>query len=237
MMHFTVETYTPAEAACRKCCCEELTLQPGTTTKVSVGYAPWAIPIGQLHCQPQFALEKLDTCVLPVVNNNLPPQFVAGVDMVKFDTGVNVTLNGDLKTKIGDLEGDPLTFKMLPLYGPKHGTLLLNTDGTFVYMPQSNYKGQERFYCTVTDSINTPVTFEVMIAVGIDSGTMVPTPSISVGAPVVDQRYYTVSFPVTMAPSAQPCDVWRLTVLQAALDCDCQCFTRTDCFDIKVAKC
>jgi len=26
-------------------------------------------------------------------------------------------------------------------------------------------------------------------------------------------------------------------VLQAALDCECICYTRTDCFDIGIAKC
>jgi len=61
--------------------------------------------------------------------------------------------------------------------------------------------------------------------------------NLSVGMPIVNQKYFTVCFPITLSPAAQECDVWRLTVLQGALDCQCICYTRTDCFDVKVAKC
>ena len=36
---------TPSTNGCVKCCCERIALKPGTTTKVSLGYAPWAVPI------------------------------------------------------------------------------------------------------------------------------------------------------------------------------------------------
>ena len=66
---------------------------------------------------------------------------------------------------------------------------------------------------------------------------VIPAPHISIGPAVVDQRWFTVYFPVTVSPAASTCEIWRLTVLQAALDCDCTCYTRTDCFDIGIAKC
>ena len=86
MMHFTVNDYQ-AINNCQKCCCEKLNLKPGTVNKVSVGYAPWAVPIGQLHCTPQFQIEQMDTCPLPV-GSNLPPTMTADV---KFSTTVNAT--------------------------------------------------------------------------------------------------------------------------------------------------
>ena len=232
MMHFTVEDYTAVNANCVKCCCQKLSLKPGTTNKVSVGYAPWAVPIGQLHCAPQFQLEMMETCPVPA-GSNMPPHAVADV---KFSTAMNALLENTLINMIVDPELTALTFKALPLYGPQHGKLDLKADGSFSYMPAPNFKGEERFYVSASDNSNTAI-FEVMIAVGIDAAAMIAAPHISIGAAVVDHRYYTVYFPVTVSPAAAECEIWRLTVLQAALDCDCQCYTRSDCFDIGIAKC
>jgi Bacterial Ig domain len=232
MMHFTVEDQTAVDANCITCCCQKLKLKPGTTTKVSVGYAPWAVPIGRLHCPPQFQIEQMETCPAPT-GTNLPPQAVADV---KFSTAMNSLLENTLVNMITDPEGLPLSFKLLPLYGPQHGKLDLLEDGSFSYMPMSNFKGEERFYVSASDGMHKAV-FEVMIAVGVDAANMIATPKISVGAAVVDHRYYTVYFPVTISPAAVECEIWRLTVLQAALDCDCTCYTRTDCFDIGIGTC
>jgi len=232
MYHFTVENIESSSSGCQTCCCEKLSLKPGTTTKVSVGYAPWAVPIGELHCTPQFMIEQMDTCPVPV-GSNMPP---AATAEVKFSTPMSAQLDNDLKNMIVDPEAATLTFKVLQLYGPKHGKLTLQPNGAFTYVPVANYVGEERFYISASDGTNT-VIFEVMIAVGIDPASMAPMPHISIGPAVVDKRLFIVSFPVTMSPAAQACEIWRLTVLQAALDCDCQCYTRTDCYDIGVANC
>ena len=232
MRHFTVEDYTAVDAQCMKCCCQKLNLQPGTVTKVSVGYAPWAVPIGQLHCAPQFQIEQMDTCPVPV-GSNAPPQATADV---KFSTDVNALLENTLTNSISDPEATVLKFKALPLYGTKHGKLDLLEDGSFSYMPMSNYKGGDRFYFSASDGMKS-VIFEAMIAVGIVTDTMVATPSISVGPATVDNRYFNVSFPVSVSPAANECEVWRLTVLQTAMDCSCTCFSRTDCFDIGITAC
>jgi Bacterial Ig domain len=232
MMHFTVEDYSAVDATCVKCCCEKLNLKPGTVTKVSVGYAPWAVPIGQLHCTPQFQIEQMDTCPAPS-GSNMPPHAISDV---KFSTAMNALLENTLTSMIVDPEALPLTFKLLTLYGPKHGKLDLNEDGTFSYMPATSFKGEERFYVSASDGSNTAI-FEVMIAVGVDVAAMVATPHVSVGAAVVDSRYFTVYFPVSVSPAAHECEVWRLTVLQTAMDCNCTCFSRSDCFDIGIVKC
>src|SRR6187200_796087 len=100
MMHFTVDTHSSANASCNKCCCENLALQPGTTAKVSVGYAPWAVPIGELHCTPQFMIEPMETCPAPV-GSNMPP---AATSEVKFSTAMNALLENDLTNMIKDPE-------------------------------------------------------------------------------------------------------------------------------------
>lgn len=233
MMHFTVEDATAIDASCQKCCCEKLALKPGTINKVSVGYAPWVMPIGKLHCAPQFQIEPLATCPMPVTGM---PQITAQDGMARFDVGTNGHLDGDLRTKVTDPDGTVLTFKLLSLYGPKFGKLVLDPSGVFDYDPCWNFKGEERFYCTASDGKNV-FTFEVMIAVGIDAGLMQPEPHVSIGPASVDNRYYLVSFPVVVTPAASECEVWRLTVLQTAIDCACTCFARTDCFDIAVVAC
>jgi hypothetical protein len=232
MLHFTVEDQNAADASCMKCCCEKLSLKPGTVTKVSVGYAPWAVPIGKLHCPPQFQLEMMETCPLPA-GSNLPPSAVAEI---KFSTPVNQLLQNTLTAMITDPEALPLKFKALPLYGTKHGKVDVLEDGAFSYMPIANYSGEDRFYVSASDGTNTAI-FEVMIAVGIDSALIAATPHVSIGPATVDNRYYNVSFPVIVSPAAQECEIWRLTVLQTALDCECLCYSRTDCFDIGIAKC
>jgi hypothetical protein len=232
MLHFTIQDQLSMNSGCHTCCCEKISLKPGTTSKVSLGYAPWAVPIGELHCTPQFQIEQMETCPVPV-GDNMPPQAVSDV---KFSTAKNALLENDLRNMIKDPELVALTFKTLPLYGPKHGKFVLDAVGTFAYMPSTNYVGEERFYVSASDGVNTAI-FEVMIAVGIPVDTMIGTPSISVGPATVDQRYFTISFPVTVSPSAQLCEIWRLTVLQAAIDCSCDCYTRSDCFDIGIAKC
>jgi len=234
MLAITIDD-TQQDTACIKCCCEPLHLKPGTVTKVLVNYAPWGVPIGQLHCVPQFQIEQMETCPV-LAGTNMPPHIIAQDGMARFDTGTNVTLTADLKTKVADPEGLALTFKVLPLYGPKFGKLSLLADGFFTYAPNPQFFGEERFYCSASDGVN-KFTFEVMIAVGIDAGLMAPAPHLMVGTPTVNTKHFTVSFPVALSPAADPCEVWRLTVLQAAIDCDCSCFTRTDCFDVKVAQC
>jgi len=232
MLHFTVEDQNAADASCMKCCCEKITLKPGTVTKLSVGYAPWAVPIGRLHCAPQFQLEMMETCPLPA-GSNLPPSNVADI---KFSTDVNAVLENTLTNMITDPEGLPLSFKALPLYGTKHGKVEVQEDGAFTYTPVANYKGEDRFYVSASDGVNS-VVFEAMIAVGIETDALIATPHVSVGPATVDNRYYTVSFPVIVTPAAQECEIWKLTVLQTAIDCECLCYTRTDCFDIGIGKC
>lgn len=238
MQAITVYDKPSSNSGCVQCCCETVSLKPGSIEPLFLNYAPWAVPIAPrgLHCEPSVHIEEQDTCP-PQAGNNMPPRITSADGMVRFDTGKNVHLDGDLRTKVTDLEGAVVEYKLLPHHGPKHGKLVLNKSGQFGYDPHWNYFGEERFYCSASDGINPPFVFEVMIAVDIDAGTMVPAPVLGVGKPIVDQRYYTVKLPLIASPAARECQVFRLTVQQSALDCDCQCYTHVDCVDVRIAKC
>jgi hypothetical protein len=235
MLHFTVNDYEALANGCVKCCCEQMALKPGSIEPIIVNYAPWALPIGRLNCAPQVQIEAMETCPTPT-SGDLPPQIIGNP---VFYVAINGHLDGDLTGIVGDPENNKLVFKLLPMYGPAHGKLVFDQSGMFDYDPFYNYKGPDRFYASASDGVNAPLVFEVRIGVEIDPLTILPTPSVSVDPNGIklNDRYYTVSFPVKVSPAAKTCEVWRLTVLQGALDCDCQCYARTDCFDIKIVKC
>ena len=50
-----------------------------------------------------------------------------------------------------DPDGDPLTCNTTPITPPAHGTLVLNSDGTFTYDPDTDYVGPDSFVYEVTD--------------------------------------------------------------------------------------
>jgi VCBS repeat-containing protein len=59
----------------------------------------------------------------------------------------DVPFNGTLLAT--DPDGDPLTYGIAA--GPQHGQLILASDGTFSYTPDSNYQGPDSFTYSVTD--------------------------------------------------------------------------------------
>lgn len=56
---------------------------------------------------------------------------------------------GTVATLATDGDGDPLTFAVVAQ--PTHGTLSLNSDGTFTYTPNLNYSGLDSFTFTAND--------------------------------------------------------------------------------------
>jgi VCBS repeat-containing protein len=74
-----------------------------------------------------------------------------------FSTSEDVLLSVDLSSpenllsNISDVEGDHLTVTTTPISGPANGTLLLNSDGTFSYQPDSEFHGSDSFMYEVVD--------------------------------------------------------------------------------------
>lgn len=64
-------------------------------------------------------------------------------------TPINAVLHGQLAAI--DADGDPLTFALAPDMLLQHGTLSLNGDGTFTYVPEPGFKGFDIFSFTVSD--------------------------------------------------------------------------------------
>jgi len=238
MLALTIDSYNNTDS-CISCCCEVVSIKPGETLPLYLDYAPWAVPNllkRGLHCLPSIEIEEKKTCDV-ALSSNMPPAIYSTDAMVRFHTGKNVELVDDLTTKVLDPEGVVCTYKVLPHYGPRHGKLKLDPNGAFTYMPSQNFMGEERFYCSASDGVNAPFVFEVMIAVEIDAGLMTPKLDLEIGTPIVDTRLYRVTVPLIASPAAQTCQVFRLTFRQGALDCDCVCYYKNDCCDVRIVKC
>ena len=76
-------------------------------------------------------------------------------------TAEDTPLNGTLVAT--DVDGDTLTFTKAS--DPAHGTVVVNTDGTYTYTPAANYFGPDSFTYTVSDGKGGTVTKTVSIDV------------------------------------------------------------------------
>jgi hypothetical protein len=239
MLAFTVDPRDGNKnlSGCSTCCCESASVRPGEINKWQIFYGPWSIPIGGrgLNVNTVFSVEKL------------PSSTPAGAPVVSFsgkETDFNTPLDDTVATSVTDPDSDPLTFELLPLYGPNFGTIEFNADGTYVYTPNTGFTGYDSFYYQVTDGNSLPRVGEVSIAVSPASPASPLTPK-TVGTPVVRVlrdalaviNGHSIQFPVEVSPAALPGDIYRMTVRQPARDCEGIEYWHVSCYDLVVGKC
>lgn len=80
--------------------------------------------------------------------SNLPP--VANADL--FTRTPSGSATGNVLTNDKDPEGGVLTINTTPVVGPSNGTVVINSDGTFTYTPNSGYTGPDQFVYEVCDN-------------------------------------------------------------------------------------
>ncbi|WP_246091879.1 cadherin-like domain-containing protein [Aliirhizobium smilacinae] len=111
------------------------------------------------------------------------------------DTSISVTegtsVSGNLPPAT-DPEGQPISYGLGN--GPQHGTVTINPDGTYTYIPSVGYNGTDSFTFTISDGTNT-ATYTVAITVDPVEGPDEPRPPLEVDP----------ASPVT----AEPTDPWQ----------------------------
>ncbi len=89
-----------------------------------------------------------DVVVKPI---NDPPVAVDDFYTVLGNTTLTTTVANGVLNNDSDPESDPLTVNTTPLSGPSNGTLTLNSDGTFTYIPNSGFSGPDSFDYEISD--------------------------------------------------------------------------------------
>ncbi|WP_315903710.1 retention module-containing protein [Pseudomonas citronellolis] len=115
---------------------------------------------------------------------NLAPSFVddqgnslAGLQL---STAEDTLLQGAFQAR--DPNGDSLTYSLAR--GPANGSLIVNADGTWQYLPNPDYNGADSFVVTVTD--NRGASSSLTVDIGVTPVNDAPVASGSYGATLVD---------------------------------------------------
>jgi hypothetical protein len=88
-----------------------------------------------------------DTATLVITVVPEPP--IAEVDHNA--TFINTPVPGDLSTNDMDPQGLRLKYNTTPIALPKHGTVTIDTNGLYIYTPNTGYTGQDSFRYIVCD--------------------------------------------------------------------------------------
>src|SRR5205085_2311562 len=92
---------------------------------------------------------NLATVTLTITAVNDPPLASPESYTTAEDTALALDATLGLLADATDVDGDPLTAVLVS--GPAHGSLGLNSDGSFIYTPSANYNGSDSFVYKVND--------------------------------------------------------------------------------------
>ncbi len=96
---------------------------------------------------------------------NDPPTALRDAYATPVDQALNVTAPGILAND-SDVEGDAISLLATPVENVQHGTLNLNTDGSFDYQPDSGFSGLDYFIYQIQDIHGLTANARVDIKVG-----------------------------------------------------------------------
>ncbi|MBA6392436.1 tandem-95 repeat protein, partial [Colwellia sp. BRX10-3] len=93
------------------------------------------------------------TLLLTVLSVNDAPTAVSDSYSLGEDTVLTILATGTdhLLINDSDVEGDILTINTTPISNVSNGSLTLNSDGSFIYAPNSNFNGSDSFIYEVLD--------------------------------------------------------------------------------------
>ncbi|WP_460242375.1 tandem-95 repeat protein, partial [Aurantivibrio infirmus] len=121
------------------------------------------------------------TVTITVNAVNDTPTVVDDAYATNEDTTLTINLPNDVLANDSDIDGDSLTVNTTPVTDVANGTLTLNADGTFTYVPNANFNGTDSFVYEASDGNGGTAQATVTITVNAVNDT--PT--------IVDDAYAT----------------------------------------------
>ncbi|WP_460242372.1 tandem-95 repeat protein, partial [Aurantivibrio infirmus] len=97
------------------------------------------------------ALTDVGTLTITVNAVNDNPVANADAYATNEDTTLTINLPNDVLANDSDIDGDSLTVNTAPVTDVANGTLTLNADGTFTYVPNANFNGTDSFVYEASD--------------------------------------------------------------------------------------
>lgn len=240
MLYFTANSRdgrSSGSSTCNTCCCETITMVPSETNKVTINYAPWSLPIGELIGGPTLSLvTNTAGCATAAVDGVLPPTNENYVML----TPINTAVTQDLTVRSLPVGNFP-TFAILPQRGAEHGVVTI-AGSIVTYTPATGYEGFDSFWFTTTDLHGRVTTNAISVEVGSTIGAPPReetslVPYINYAKIKTDIRNHIVSFSLHMSLACRACETYKLTWEQKARDCDGNIFDHVMCFEIRCGGC
>jgi hypothetical protein len=131
----------------------------------SFGLAATSSAASALSAVTASIIKNIDTLNDPVLTNNVGVGSIAVGPFATadaFTTTFGMSANGNVR--LNDLAASAAKF--VKASGPAHGSVTMNADGTFEYIPTAGYTGPDSFTYTVTDPSGMSSTGTVSLRVG-----------------------------------------------------------------------
>lgn len=230
-------------SACNTCCCHPIYLRPGELGMVQVNYAPWVLPIappGLIPGGTEYTVEYDGAaCASGVIDTFLPPTNINYEAVTPINTNLAIDISDNAEPATNAFQ-----FALVPLSGPTRGTISQAAAGSplVAYDPATGFTGYDYFSYKMTDAQGRSIVRSVRVSVGVhndlpDVARMSLTPFIDLSRVKINQQLFTLQFPIQMPVSARPCDNWRVTLQQAAMDCERNLYRHQMCFDLSSKNC
>ena len=161
--------------------------------------------------------QDIDTIVINVVYNNTLPVGLNDSYTLLQDSIFSVEAPGLL---INDSDADNNELSIIPMSGPENGTLVMSSDGSFIYTPNKDFVGVDSFTYVIHDGYgnSSPVTVTLtvnpvvlplpetpsspIVPITQPSTTPAPAPTTALPPPVVQGTIPSIA-PTTVLPAIQ----------------------------------
>lgn len=246
MISFDVDARDGANgSACNTCCCKSIVIKPGETNKISINYAPWSLPISGrgLSNNTQFVFDKIHSVEFSNASNVAPVFSSDGFEIVVGSENTVFSYNVNAGVVDPTLPADTISYKLIS--GGQHGNTQINTAGVLTYTPFPGYSGYDRVFVSISDGVNKAVVAEIAFVIQPNLPVAQLPINLVVSSPVfvevarksIVASWHQMTFPLTASFNAIPGEIYRLTVRQQTLDCDCNPYWHMSCYDVTVGNC